>query len=233
MPLVDRVEQVCDGCTLGKPHRKPFPQSSSFRVSQGLEPVHADLCGKINPPTPGGKLYFLLVVDDHSRYMSVELLRTKDEALSYFKKIKQQAELEHEKKLKALRTDRGGEFNSNLFTVFCNETGIKHYTTTPYSPQQNGVVERYNQMVVEMARCMLKTKKMPPKFWGEAIVTAVFILNRAPTKSLQNKTQYEAWHGKKPRVDHLKAIGSIAHVKASGPSIMKLSDRSIKMVFLG
>lgn len=103
--------------------------------------------------------------------MWVEVLRTNDEALSYFNKIKQQAELEHGKKLKALRTDRGGEFNSNLFTVFCNETGIKHYTTTPYSPQQNGVVERHNQTVVEMARCMLKTKKMPPKFWGEAIVT--------------------------------------------------------------
>jgi len=164
MPTVDRVEQVCDGCTLGKQHRIPFPHQSSFRASQGLELVHADLCGKISPPTPGGKEYFLLVVDDHSRYMWVELLKTKDEALSHFKKIKQQAELEHGRKLKALRTDRGGEFNSNLFTVFCNETGIKHYTTTPYSPQQNGVVERRNQIVVEMARCLLKSKGMPPRF---------------------------------------------------------------------
>jgi hypothetical protein len=69
MPVVDRVEQVCDGCTLGKQHRKPFPQQSSFRASQGLELVHADVCGKISPPTPGGKQYFLLVVDDCSRYM--------------------------------------------------------------------------------------------------------------------------------------------------------------------
>ena len=164
MPTVDRVEQVCDGCTFGKQHRIPFPHQSSFRASQGLELVHADLCGKISPPTPGGKEYFLLVVDDHSRYMWVELLKTKDEALSHFKKIKQQAELEHGRKLKALRTDRGGELNSNLFTVFCNETGIKHYTTTPYSPQQNGVVERRNQIVVEMARCLLKSKGMPPRF---------------------------------------------------------------------
>lgn len=79
MPLVDWVDQVCDGCTLGKQHRKPFPQASSYRADQGLELVHADLCGQINPPTPGGKSYFLLVVDDHSRYMWVELLKSKDE----------------------------------------------------------------------------------------------------------------------------------------------------------
>jgi hypothetical protein len=233
LPEIDRVKQVCDGCTLGKQHRKPFPHQSSFRASQGLELVHADLCGKISPPTPGGKQYFLLVVDDHSRYMWVELLKAKDEALQYFKKIKQQAELECGKKMKAMRTDRGGEFNSNLFTAFTNNTGIKHYTTTAYSPQKNGVVERRNQTIVEMARCLLKSKDVPPRFWGEAVVTVVFILNRAPTKSLQNMTPYEAWHGKKPRVDHMKTFGCVAHVKKVGPGITKLSDRSTKMVFLG
>jgi hypothetical protein len=165
--------------------------------------------------------------------MWVELLRTKDEALSFFRKIKQQAELEHGKKLKAFRTDRGGEFNSTQFTLFCNETSIKHYTTTPYTPQQNGVVERRNQTAVEMARCLLKAKGMPPKFWGEAIAIEVYILNRAPTKSLQNMTPFEAWHGKKPRVDHMRTFGCIAHVKAVGPGITKLSDRSVKMVLLG
>lgn len=64
-------------------------------------------------------------------------------------------------------------------------------------------------------------------------MTAVFILNRAPTKSLKNMTPYEAWHGKKPRVDHLKTFGCVAHVKVVGPGITKLSDRSLKMVFLG
>jgi IS30 family transposase len=191
MPLVDRVEQVCDGCTLGKQHCKPFPQVSSFRAHQGLDLVHEDLCGQIKPPTPGGKSYFLLVVDDYSRYMWVELLRTKDEALSYLKKIKQRAEVDCGGKLKALRTDFGGEFDSILFTVFCNKQGIEHYTTTPYSPQQNGVVE-------EMARCLLKSKGVPPKFWGEAVVTAVYLLNRSPIKSLQDKTPFEAWHGSKP-----------------------------------
>lgn len=95
LPLVDHVEQVCDGCTLGKQHRGPFPQSSSYRATAGLELVHADLCGQITPETPGGCSYFLLIVDDFSRYMWVEFLKTKDQALDFFKKVKLRAETDH------------------------------------------------------------------------------------------------------------------------------------------
>jgi hypothetical protein len=68
-PVIDQVEQVCDGCTLGKQHRRPFPQASSYRAKERLELVHTDLCGPITPATPSGNKYFLLVVDDFSRYM--------------------------------------------------------------------------------------------------------------------------------------------------------------------
>jgi len=117
--------------------------------------------------------------------------------------------------------------------VFCSEIGIKHYTTTPYSPQQNGVVERRNQTVVEMARCMMKSMSVPSWFWGEAVATAVYIWNRSPTKSLQNKTPFEAWHGKKPCVRHFRTFSCTALVKIAGPSLAKLADRSKRMVFLG
>jgi hypothetical protein len=206
---------------------------SSFRAEKCLELVHADLCGHITPKTLGGASYFLLVVDDFSRYMWVEMLKTKDQALECFKRIKLRAEMECDGKLKALRTDRGGEFVSNMFSVFCNDGGIKHYTTTPYSPQQNGVVERRNQTVVEMARCLLKAMQVPPQFWGEAVNTAVYLLNRAPTKSLDSKTPFEAWHGRKPRVSHLKTFGCTASVKTVGPHLNKLVDRSKKMIFIG
>jgi len=232
MPTVNRVEQVCDGCVLGKQHRTPFPHASKFRAEKSLQLVHADLCGHITPKTPGRCSYFLLVVDDYSRYMWVEMLKTKDQALECFKKIKLRAEVESDNKLKELRTDRGGEFNSHLFSVFCTEEGIKHYTTTPYT-QQNGVVERRNQTVVEMARCMLKSMNVPAKFWGEAVLTAVYVLNRSPTKSLQGKTPFEAWHHRKPHVGHLRTFGCVANVKKIGPGINKLSDRSSKVVFIG
>jgi hypothetical protein len=96
IPMVDRVEQVCDGCTLGKQHRTPFPKVSSYRAEKGLELFHAGLCGQVRPPTVGGKSFFLLVVDDFSRYMWIELLRSKYEALACLKKIKQRAEVDQE-----------------------------------------------------------------------------------------------------------------------------------------
>jgi len=94
LPLIRKVEQVCDGCALGKHHRRPFPQASSWRASTGLELVHTDLCGQITPPTPGGKSYFMLIVDDYSRFMWIELLTLKAEALSCFKKFRTASELE-------------------------------------------------------------------------------------------------------------------------------------------
>lgn len=83
MPLVDRVEPVCDECVLVKQHHTPFPKESSFRAKEGLELCHAYLCGQVRPQTFGGKSYFLLVVADYNRYMWVELLRTNDQALMY------------------------------------------------------------------------------------------------------------------------------------------------------
>jgi transposase InsO family protein len=164
IPLIQHGEQVCDGCALGKHHRAPFPRASAYQAERGLELVHGDLCGPITPATPGGKLYFLLIVDDFSRYMWLELLRSKDEAFASFKKVKAAAESESGKRLKAFRTDRGGEFNSGVFTTYCNEQGIKRNMTAPWTPQQNGVVKRRNQSVVEMARCLLKSMQVPGRF---------------------------------------------------------------------
>lgn len=150
-----------------------------------------------------------------------------------FQKIKALAETKQGFKLWAFRSDREGEFNSLEFTEYCNEHGVKHFTTTPYTPQQNGVVERRNRTIVEMARCMLKSKGVLGDFWGEAVATAVYLLNRALTKSLQGKTPYEAWYKRKPKVHHLRTFGCIAYVKKAGPGISKLSDRSTRMVFVG
>ena len=77
MPVIDRVAEYCDGCALGKQHRAPFPQATAYRAERGLELVHTNLCGPITPTTPGGNKYFLLVVDDYSRYMWLALRRSK------------------------------------------------------------------------------------------------------------------------------------------------------------
>jgi transposase InsO family protein len=95
-----------------------------------------------------------------------------------------------------LRTDRGGEFTSKELGEYFAGNGIKRQLTAAYTPQQNGVVERRNQTVVGMARSLLKAKGVPGEFWGEAVTTAVYLLNRGVTKSVDGKTPFEAWHGR-------------------------------------
>lgn len=233
MPSFEQANQFCDGCVIGKQHRMSFPQRASFRAQGPLELVHGDLCGPISPTTGGGNRYFLLLVDDFSRFMWVSMLKSKDEAFSAFKKFKRSVEVEKEKKLKAFRTDRGGEFTSTAFKDMCEAEGVKRFLTAPYSPQQNGVVERRNQTILEMVRSMMKSKKMPGKYWGEAVQTAVYILNRAPTKSVEGMTPYEAWHGRVPKVHHLRVFGCLAHIKDVTPHLPKLADRSKQAVLLG
>ena len=113
------------------------------------------------------------------------------------------------------------------------DQGVVRHHTTPYSPQQNGVVERWNQTVVSMARSMMKAKGMPARFWGEVVTTAVFILNRAPTNALTSKTSFEAWYGRKLSMSFLRTFGCIGHVRKTKPNLTKLEDRSTPMVFLG
>jgi hypothetical protein len=100
-PLVNRAEEFCDGCALGKQQRHVFPQVVNYRAGSPMDLFHADLCGQIKPKTNGGKNYFLLIVDDYSRYMWVDLLSTKDEAYVCFKRVKALAETEKGRKLRA------------------------------------------------------------------------------------------------------------------------------------
>jgi transposase InsO family protein len=215
LPKIKQVAKVCDGCLIGKQRRHPFSAASKFRAERPLQLVHADLCGPITPPTPRGKKLFLLAVDDMSRYMWALLLASKDEAASALTHLQVRAEVEVGHKLGTLRTDRGGEFTAQAFMEYCASKGVQHHLTAPYTPQQNGVVERRNQTVLGMARCMLKSMGVPGRFWGEAVTTAVFVLNRAPTRALEDKTPYEAWYGHKPAVHFLSYL-RMCHTRQGG-----------------
>ena len=128
-----------------------------------MELVHGDLCGPIAPSTPGGRRYFLLLVDDATRYMWVALLISKDMDADAIKHLQAMAEKQSGKKLRTLRTDNGREFTVDEFTAYCAE-GIQRHYSAPYSPQQNGVVERRNQTVVAMARALLEQRGLPARF---------------------------------------------------------------------
>ena len=219
------------------PHQQagpcPFPQQALGRSTEPLQLLHSDICGPITPPTPSGNRYFLLLVDDYSRYVWICLLPTKDAAAAAIKRVQAAAECKSGKKLLVLRTDRGGEFAATDFIEYCAELGVHRQLTVPYTPQQNGVVERRNQSVVGTARSMLKAKGLPGKFWGEAVTTAVYLLNRSSSKSMGGKTPYELWTGSVPGVQHLRTFGYVAHMKVTTPNLKKLDDRSRRTIFVG
>lgn len=233
LPQIVYNNGVCDGCLMAKQTRRPFPNQSTYNANSVLDLVHGDLCGPISPETAGGNKYFFLLVDDYSRFMWVYFLKSKDEALGGFKIFCAMVENKPGKKVKVLRTDRGGEFCSNEFKKYCDENGIERHYTAPYSPQQNGIVERRNRTVVEMARSCLKEKELPGKLWGEAIRHSVYLLNRLPTRALSQQTPYEVWFGNKPDIGHLRVFGCIVHMKVPKVQTGKLDDRSVRVINLG
>jgi hypothetical protein len=137
------------------------------------------------------------------------------------------------RRLRVLWTDNGGVFTSVEFESYCADCGVERQHTTPYMPQQNGVVEWRNQTVVAMVRSLLQDRGMPATFWGEAVVTAVYILNRAPTKAVDVMTPYEAWHGRRPDVHHFRTFSCVAFIKETKPNLKKLDDRGTPVIFIG
>nr|GEX83346.1 zinc finger, CCHC-type [Tanacetum cinerariifolium] len=216
-----------------KQNRAPFPKKAKGRSTSPLDLIYGDLCEPITPATPSGKRYIFLLVDDYSRYMWAYFLSTKDQAFDTFKEFKKTIENELRTTLKMFRTDRGGEFNSSEFTQYCKENGIARQLTAPYSPQQNGVVERRNRTIMSTTRCMMKATEMPQDFWAEAVRHAIYILNSVPTKALEDITPYEAIKGKNPNLKDLRVSGCIAYAKVPSQHLTKLDDISIRMVYLG
>jgi transposase InsO family protein len=156
LPNFDHMEQFYDVCVLTKQRRPPFPQQSSFRAKERLELVHGDLCGPVTPATPGGRRYFLLLIDDLSCYMWIVVLSSKGEAADAIRRAQATTEAECDRKLRVLRTDNGHEFTAVEFASYCADECVQRHYSVPYSPQQNGDVERRNHTIVEMARPLLK-----------------------------------------------------------------------------
>ncbi|GJV41454.1 retrotransposon protein, putative, ty1-copia subclass [Tanacetum coccineum] len=220
----------CESCISGKMTKKPFNKNIE-RATDLLGLIHTDVCGPLRHVSRKGASYFLTFTDDFSRYGYVYLLKHKHEVFETFKVFK--AEVEFTilgKKIKALRSDRGGEYLSQEFKDYLSENGIVQHLTSPYTPQQNGVSERRNRTLLDMVRSMFNLTTLPLSFWDYALESAVRILNMVPTKKV-DKTPYEIWHGKAPNLSYLKVWGCEAYVKRD--SADKLQQRSVKCIFVG
>ena len=152
-------------------------------------------------------------MDDYTRMTWLYLLKKKSEAFNYFQTFKEFVENECERKIKCLRSDNGGEYVSNEFNKFCDVNGIKRHFSVTETPQQNGVVERKNRTVVEMARTMLHEAKLSNVLWPQAIHTTVHILNRCLLRNNQSVMPYQMWKGRPASIKHFKIFGCKCYIK--------------------
>ena len=135
LPCINHPDQLCEGCLLGKKFRNSFPKESYSRAKKPLELIHTNVCGPITPSSLGKNNYFLLFIDDFSRKTWVYFLKQKSEVFEAFKIFKATVENERGRKIKAIRSDRGGEFTSKEFQEFCATNRIQHFLTVPRSLQ--------------------------------------------------------------------------------------------------
>ncbi|GMF70869.1 unnamed protein product [Phytophthora fragariaefolia] len=159
-------DDVCAGCCMGKMRADDYPRHPEKLVKSvgvlGL--VHTDVMGPMQTRTSGGCTFGVTFIDDYSRHVTVYFMKAKSEVLSKFKIYKAAMENATGKTIKRLRSDNGGEYTDKLFKAYLNRNGIKHEKTVPYTPQQNGLAERMNRSLVEMARCMLYHEGPDPQF---------------------------------------------------------------------
>ena len=233
LPTLGRQQDVCQSCIKGKQHRDAFPTQASRCATQPLELVHMDLCGPMQQISLGGSWYFMLLVDDFSRLTWVFFLHQKSEAFPSFSSWLVLVQKETGKLLKTIRADKGGEFTSNAMAQLCRDNGIKQEFTNTDTPLENGVVERKNRTVVEMARTMLAHKNVPRSLWAKAVSTVMHILNRSPTYSLAGVTPFEAYFSCKPDVLYFRVFGCDAYAHIPKNQRGKFDEKSKKMIFVG
>jgi len=221
----------CHSCVQSKQPRKPHKAAEERNLAP-LELIYSDLCEMNGVLTKGGKRYFMTLIDDASRFCYVYLLQTKDEALGYFKIYKTEVENQLERKIKRLRSDRGGEYFPKIFDEFCEEHGIIHERTPRYSSESNGVAERKNRTLTDLVNDMLDTASLSKPWWGEALLTASHVLNRVPNRN-KDHTPYEIWIGRKPSLSYLRTWGCLAKVNVPINKKRKSGPKTVDCVFLG
>jgi transposase InsO family protein len=229
--------ETCVDCIKGKHTNKS--KKGANRSSDILEIIHTDIC---SPDMDSHcQKYFISFIDDYSRYMYLYILYNKNEAIDAFKIFKAEVEKQCGKQIKIVRSDKGGEYYGRYtedgqapgpFAKLLQEHGIVAQYTMPGSPDQNGVVERRNRTLLDMVRSMLSNSNLSKSLWGEALKTAMYILNRVPTKAVP-KTPFELWKGWKLSLRHMCVWGCPSEVRIYNPQEKKLDPRTISGYFIG
>ncbi|CAI7858105.1 unnamed protein product [Closterium sp. NIES-53] len=235
-PLPPSPTPPCLPCVKGR--QRAAPHSSLFPpMTSPLQTLHMDVWGPARISGQGRERYFLLVVDEYTRYRTVFPLRSKGEVFAilvpWIRTVRLQLFERFSQDLPVLRlhSDRGGEFSSDLLRDFCRREGITQSFTLPDSPQQNGIAECRIGLVMEVARTSIIHAAAPHFLWPFAVRYAAHQLNLWPRVSLPETSPTLRWTGKVSDASVFRVWGSRAFVRDT--SADKLSTRAIPCVFLG
>ncbi|CAK9796153.1 Copia protein [Anthophora plagiata] len=193
--MVDDIEYIekviptnnlCEACINGKQARLPFEKAKDkIHIKRPLFIVHSDVCGPITPSTINDKNYFVLFVDEFTHYCVIHLITYKSDIFSVFQDFVAKSEAHFNLKIVNLYCDNGREYLSNEMKDYCVQRGISFHLTVPRTPQLNGISERMVRTITEKARTMISGASLDKVFWGEAVLTATYLINLTPTKALK------------------------------------------------
>nr|GEW00062.1 putative ribonuclease H-like domain-containing protein [Tanacetum cinerariifolium] len=203
---------TCVACKKGKQHRASCKSKPVSSVSQPLQRLHMDLFGPTIVKSLNKKSYCLVVTDDYSRFSWVFFLATKDENSPILKTIITGIENQLSLKVKIIRSDNRTKFKNHDLNQFCGMKGIKREFSVARTPQQNGIAERKNRILIEAARTVLAYSLLPIPFWAEAVNTACYVQNRVLVTEPYNKTPYELLLGRTPSIGFLRPFGCIVTI---------------------
>jgi transposase InsO family protein len=225
-------DRPCAACQAGKQVGSTHHSKNVMTTSRPLELLHMDLFGPFAYLSIGGSKYGLVIVDDFSRFTWVFFLWDKSKTQGTLKRFLRRAQNEFELNVK-IRSDNESEFKNLQVEEFLEEEGIKHEFSAPYTPQQNGVVERKNRTLIDMARTMLEEYKTPERFWSEAVNTACHAINRPYLHRLLKKTFYELLTGNKPNVSYFRVFRSKCYILVKKDRHSKFAPKAVEGFLLG
>jgi hypothetical protein len=223
----------CRACQAGKQVGALHHAKNIMTMTRPLEMLHMDLFGHIAYIIIGGNKYGLVIVDDYSRFTWVFFLQDKGETQEVLKKFLKRAQNEFDAKVKKIRIENGTEFKNTQIEDYLDEEDIKYEFLAPYTPQQNGVTERKNQTLLEMARTKLDEYKTSDWFWVEAVNKACHATNRLYLHKLLKKTPYELLTGSKPNVSYFRVFGSKCYVLQKRSKSSKFAPKVYECFLLG
>ena len=225
---------LCSACQFGKMKRHSFPENHfrTYATYPG-DLIHGDICGPMSQPSKGGSVYFVLYQDDCTGYRFVFCITRKSEALTCFQQVFKTILRDTGRTISTLRTDRGGEFCSAAFSKYLSENNIRRELTTSYTPEQNVVVERENQTIMEGVRNSLYYSQLPMSFWAEVVVYIVYTLNRTCSRVHGDNTPFELYTGLKPSLSHLRPFGCPVFIHILAHLRKKLDVKCRRGIFVG